>query len=133
MMNVQVIAKPANREFALVSSKKSKNIIWRMVVFCWTQFNLLIAYFYFQVKPYSCVSGYCTSLYGNSIKGSKESIAMACAIDSNCKAFRHSSKNGFGFLCDEADMKYGYDDWKLCRFGSGQYKYIVKYQYSVAD
>ena len=51
-------------------------------------------------------------------------------MDSKCKAFRHSAANGFGFLCDAADVKDGnygrlrkkdgYEDWKLCRIGSSE-------------
>ena len=84
----------------------------------------------FSARPYTCFSGYCSSFYGTAIKGSNDSIATASAMDSKCKAFRHSTANGFGFLCDDADVKDGnygrlrkkggYEDWKLCRIGSSK-------------
>ena len=76
--------------------------------------------FPFLVKPYSCLPGYCSSIYGKSIIGNNNSVARACAMDPNCKAFRYSSQNGFGFLCDNLDRKKGYDDWELCGFWSGK-------------
>jgi len=68
--------------------------------------------------PYTCLPGYCSSFYGNSIQGSNNSVAYACAIDPTCTAFRYSSKNGFGYLCNKLERKKRYDDWELCGFWS---------------
>ena len=57
---------------------------------------------------------------------------MACAMDSKCKAFRHSSKNGFGFLCSNLDANEMYDDWKVCEFDSGE-KFMYSSQGSEAN
>jgi len=70
------------------------------------------------VNPYSCLPGYCSSMYGKSIHGNNNSVALACAMDPKCKAFRYSSQNKFGFLCDSLDRKKGYGDWELCGFWS---------------
>jgi len=78
------------------------------------------------VNNYTCFNGYyCSSFYGNSISGSKDFIAMECSSDVNCRAFRYSPKNGFGFKCKDSHptnngMSYGYEknDWTLCKFDS---------------
>ena len=70
-----------------------------------------------SVTPYICHDGYCSSMYGNLIHGSKDYLAMTCATDSKCLGFRYSSKYGFGFLCETLEIKEGYDDWKICGFG----------------
>ena len=66
---------------------------------------------------------------------------MACSLDSNCKAFRYSRKNRFGFKCKSFDPKsivkddiitqtifggYEIDDWTICKFGSGNDYYNYK-------
>ena len=61
------------------------------------------------------------SLYGTSVKGSNDSVAMECAKDLNCKAFRYSSKHRIGFFCNDTDVWGTVEelkDWKLCSFGS---------------
>ena len=75
----------------------------------------------FLVKPYSCLRGYCSSFYGNSIHGTNDSVAKACEMDPKCKAFRYSSHHGFGYLCDSFYREYGvYDDWELCGVSLGE-------------
>ena len=71
------------------------------------------------VQPYSCLKGYCSSFYGNSIHGTNDSVALACGRDPKCKAFRYSSQHGFGYLCNDLVRKQGYDDWESCGFWSG--------------
>ena len=74
-----------------------------------------------SVEKYTCFDGQCDNLfYGNSVKGSNDSVAKECAKDPKCKAFRYSSKHRIGFFCSETDAYYRspYEDWKLCSFGS---------------
>lgn len=73
-----------------------------------------------SMKPYTCRPGFCSSFYEKLIHGTNDSVARACAIDPNCKAFRHSSQNEFGYLCNHLDRKKGYGDWKLCGFWPGE-------------
>ena len=90
---------------------------------------------YSLANDYTCFDGYyCTSFYGNSIRGNNDSIAKACSLDSNCKAFRYSWKKGYGFKCKKFEPKstmvneivrliageYEQDEWSICRFGSGK-------------
>ena len=90
--------------------------------------------YFISVNNYTCWNGYyCSSLYGNSISGSKDSIAMECSSDVNCSAFRYSPKNGFGFKCKDSyptneGMSEGYEknDWTLCNFESGKNMKIVE-------
>ena len=76
---------------------------------------------------YTCSNGYyCSSLYGKSISGSKDFIAMDCSSDANCSAFRYSPKNGIGFKCKDSypisteDRGYDKDDWEICNFDLGK-------------
>jgi len=78
---------------------------------------------YCVANNYTCWNGYfCSSLYGNSISGSKDFIAMECSSDVNCSAFRYSPSNGYGFKCKNSfpinaeDSGYQKDDWELCTF-----------------
>ena len=66
------------------------------------------------VIPYKCFVGRCSSMYGKHINGNNDSLAFACALDPNCKAYRYSEKNNLGYLCNDSDARYSYDDWKLC-------------------
>ena len=75
---------------------------------------------HFLVKPYTCLLGICSSMFGSSIRGNKDSVARACAMDPRCKAFRYSSQDGFGFLCDNLDRRQGHGDWKVCGFRQGK-------------
>ena len=59
------------------------------------------------------------SMYGHQITGNNDSVALACAKDPKCKAFRYSAKHGFGYLCEESDAMNGYDDWMLCKINPG--------------
>ena len=73
------------------------------------------------VHPYQCRRGYCSSFYGNSIHGTNDSVARACEMDPKCKAFRYSSRHGFGYLCNNLYRENSlYDDWELCVFWSGE-------------
>ena len=80
----------------------------------------------FSAGNYTCHDDYfCSSLYGRSIRGSNDSVAMACSKDSDCKAFRYNPKTKLGFMCKEFDPKhslpkYVEGDWKLCEFDSGK-------------
>ena len=82
----------------------------------------------FSASNYTCHDDYfCSSLYGRSIRGSNDSVAMACSMDSDCKAFRYNPKTKLGFMCKEFDPKhtstiplYKEGDWKLCEFDSGK-------------
>ena len=68
-----------------------------------------------------CFDAQCSlSFYGHSIKGSKDSVAMECASDPDCKAFRYSLRYGTGFFCKDTDAikQLRYEDWELCSFGS---------------
>ena len=54
-------------------------------------------------------------------------VAIACAMDPNCTAFRYNPKIKLGFLCKEFDTRhtseiarYDEDEWKLCKFDSGK-------------
>ena len=70
-------------------------------------------------KQYSCQPRICSlASDARSVRGNKDSVAWACSMDSNCKAFRHSSKHGIGFLCNPSDNQTddGYEDWELCTF-----------------
>ena len=66
------------------------------------------------VGPYKCFVGRCSSMYGKHIKGNNDSIALACAMNPNCKAFRYSAKNYLGYLCNDSDARNSYEDWILC-------------------
>ena len=68
---------------------------------------------------YECYPGYCQSLYGHYIQGDTDSVAIACAKDTKCKAFRHSAKLGFGYLCADTDARNNYHDWRLCAIDPG--------------
>ena len=80
------------------------------------------------MSNYSCFDGYyCSSLYGKSIRGSNNLVAIACSNDPNCTAFRYNPKNNLGFLCKDFDVEhvskiglYDEDEWKLCEFDSGK-------------
>ena len=72
-----------------------------------------------ELQPYTCFPGRCSSIYGYHITGNNDSVALACAIDPRCKAFRHSAKGGFGYLCEETEAWNGYDDWVLCSINPG--------------
>ena len=80
------------------------------------------------MSNYTCFDGFiCSSLYGKSIRGGRDLVAMACSIDPNCKAFRHNPKTKLGFLCKSSDVKhtskidgYNEDEWKLCVIDSGK-------------
>ena len=82
------------------------------------------------MSSYTCRHGYCTSIYGHPIYGSRHSVATACAMDSNCKAFRHSNKNGFGYLCNDNIRKKGYSDWNMCGFWSGNFNFLFVFKLS---
>ena len=69
--------------------------------------------------PYKCFPGRCLSMYGYHITGNNDSVALACATDTRCKAFRYSARLGFGYLCAELDARTGYDDWGLCKINPG--------------
>ena len=58
-------------------------------------------------------------MYAKHIHGSNDSVALACARDSKCKAFRYSANNSFGYLCNDSDAKSGHDDWELCTINPG--------------
>ena len=84
--------------------------------------------FLFSAKPYTCFDGQCSSsFYGQSMKGSNDSVAKECAKDPKCKAFRYSLKHRFGFFCSETeatffrDFQSHFEDWKICTFGSSKY------------
>lgn len=47
-------------------------------------------------------------------------MALACAKDTNCKAFRYSANKGYGYLCNNTDARYGHDDWVLCNMDPGE-------------
>ena len=75
-----------------------------------------------SAEKYTCFDGQCTnSFYGNSVKGSNDSVAKECAKDPKCKAFRYSPNHRIGFFCSDTDALFQnpYEDWKLCSFGSG--------------
>ena len=82
------------------------------------------------MNNYTCFDGYiCSSLYGKSIRGSNDLVAIACSMDPNCTAFRYNPNAQLGFLCKDFDAehisKYGYgvygeDEWKLCEFDAGK-------------
>ena len=77
--------------------------------------------FLLSAKPYTCFDGQCSSsFYGQSMKGSNDSVAKECAKDPKCKAFRYSLKYRIGLFCSETDAHFrSYsEDWKLCSFGS---------------
>ena len=78
----------------------------------------------FKVNHYKCYDVYCSSIYGESIRGGINSVAKACSNDLRCNGFRHSLKNGFGFLSSSLDVKEGDDDWKLCKFERGKLENI---------
>ena len=101
-------------------------------------FNLIILLYYsvtpfkitnlgfdlLSAKKYTCFDGQCgRSFYGNSVKGSNDSVAKECAKDPKCKAFRYSLEHRIGFLCSETDAMFQspHEDWKFCSFGSSQY------------
>ena len=69
--------------------------------------------------PYKCFPGRCLSMYGYHIIGNNDSVALACEKDPMCKAFRHSAKHGFGYLCADSDARNGYNDWVLCKINPG--------------
>ena len=74
-----------------------------------------------SAKEYTCLDGQCKrSFYGNSVKGSNDSVAKECAKDPKCKAFRYSLEHRIGFLCSETDAMFQspHEDWKFCSFGS---------------
>ena len=71
------------------------------------------------VHPYNCFPGRCSSMYGTHITGNNDSVALACATDPRCKAFRHSAKNGLGYLCADSEARNSYDDWVLCQVNPG--------------
>ena len=70
--------------------------------------------------PYKCLPGLCSTIYGNHINENNDSVALACATDPRCQAFRYSVKLGFGYLCAESDARNGYDDWVLCKINPGE-------------
>ena len=88
----------------------------------------VLSIFYVSASNYTCFDGYiCYSLYGKSIRGSTNSVAIACSNDPNCTAFRYNPKEKVGFLCTNFDAfhvrrirLYDEDEWKLCEFGSGK-------------
>ena len=84
-------------------------------------FNQLIYGYVFSAKQYTCFDGQCSSsFYGQSMKGSNDSVAKECAKDSKCKAFRYSLKHRIGFFCSETEASFQspFEDWKLCSFDS---------------
>ena len=75
-----------------------------------------------SAKTYTCFDGQCgRSFYGNSVKGSNDSVAKECAKDPKCKAFRYSPNHRIGFFCSGTDALFQNpsENWKLCSFGSG--------------
>ena len=78
-------------------------------------------YNYLNIKNlsdiYSCKVGYCVSGYGDSIIGTIDQVAEACANDPTCKAFQYTADYGFGKRCNST--KYGgyYGDTKHCFIG----------------
>ena len=86
----------------------------------------------FSVEKDSCTSGYCSPFY-DPIIGSIDSVAIACAIDPDCKGFRYHQKIELGLLCDEETITfttnetiesgYSYHDWIACWFDNGE-KYL---------
>ena len=82
-------------------------------------------------KSYTCLPGYCSSFYGSSIHGSNDSVARACALDPMCKAFRYSTQNQLGFLCNDLVRKNGWelsnwqDNWELCGFWTGKLQRFI--------
>ena len=103
----------------------------------WQKSNSIFIHWYYSVaasnithlgiyllsaKKYTCFDGQCRrSFYGNSVKGSNDSVAKECAKDPKCKAFRYSLKHRIGFFCSETDALFQNpsENWKLCSFGSG--------------
>ena len=84
-----------------------------------------------DVKPYTCLKGFCFSFYGNAIYGTNNSVARACEIDPKCKAFRYSKNHGFGYLCHDLQRLH-YDDlhwednkWEHCGFWKGELYFKV--------
>ena len=79
-----------------------------------------------DVKPYTCLKGFCFSLYGNAIYGTSNSVARSCELDPKCKAFRFSKIHGFGYLCHDLDRREGpiehWEDhnWEFCGFWKGK-------------
>ena len=59
-------------------------------------------------------------MYGPQITGLPDVVALSCAADPRCAAFRYSTKHGFGYLCAESDARNGYDDWVLCKIDPGE-------------
>ena len=91
------------------SESKTKSTKWLI------KFYIL----FILAKQYSCQPRICSlASDARSVRGNKDSVAWACSMDSNCKAFRHSSKHGIGFLCNPSDNQTddGYEDWELCSF-----------------
>ena len=80
------------------------------------------------MSNYTCYDGwFCTSLYGRLIRSSIDSVAMACSMDSNCKAFWYKQKTNFGFMCKEIDRiktplvhENGFEVWQIFEFDSGK-------------
>ena len=65
-------------------------------------------------------------MYGNHIKGDNDSVALACAMDPKCKAFRYSARYRLGYLCSGSDAEYVYDDdWELCEIDRGMMISII--------
>ena len=86
-------------------------------------YTINIRIYFLLAKKYTCFDGQCTSsFYGQSVKGSNDTVAKKCAKDPKCIAFQYSSKHRVGLFCSETDARFPspFEDWKFCSFGSSK-------------